>query len=135
MGSTSPNSTIKNVTVNTLTRKPTHVTRLKLSSRLFIRMFEMRMMPIVTKLLAMSIEPSRIFGSSSKATILLKAGCCFVRNILISLYVREKNATSEPEIRKEIVKSNTAIKMSTAEAAGVMRSKENCKEFANSTTG
>lgn len=98
-------------------------------------MFEIRMMPMFTKLLAISMEPNRILGSSRSATIRLNAGCCLVRSIFISLYVSEKNATSDPEIKKEMVNSKIAIKIRTAEAAGVIKSREKCKEFAKSITG
>jgi hypothetical protein len=50
------------------------------------------------------------------------------------LYVREKKATSDPAIRKEIVNNKMAMKMSTAEAAGVINSKEKCKDVAKLIT-
>ena len=57
-------------------------------------------------------------------TIRRKAGCCFVLSILISLYVSEKKATSEPATKKDMVNKSSARNMSTADAAGVIASNE-----------
>jgi len=48
----------------------------------------------------------------------------------MSLYVREKKATSDPDIKKEMENNNIAKKISTAEAAGVMVSNVKCKYLA-----
>ena len=59
------------------------------------------MIPIFTKLLAMSIEASKIFGCSSRLTIRLKDGCCLVFKTLMSFDVSEKKATSLPARKKD----------------------------------
>jgi hypothetical protein len=46
--------------------------------------------------------------------------------------VSEKKATSEPATKKEIVNNRTAKNISTADAAGVIASKEKCKELVKS---
>ena len=83
------------------------------------------MMPMFTKLLAINIDASNVFGCSSKSTIRLKAGCCLVLSILMSLYVSEKKATSEPAIKNETVNNKIAKKIRTAVAAGVIASSVN----------
>jgi len=75
-----------------------------------IKKFAIMIMEIFTKLFTMSKEASRILGSSSKLRILLAAGCCFVFSMLISLYDSEKNATSEPETRKDNNNNNNSKK-------------------------
>lgn len=77
-------------------------------------------MPMFTKLLAISMEASRVLGASSKVTILLKEGCCLVLSILISLSVSEKKAISEPATKKEIKKRIITVKRSMVVAAGVI---------------
>jgi hypothetical protein len=47
--------------------------------------------------------------------------------MLMSLYVSEKKATSAPANKNEMINNNTTIKISTADAAGVIASKEKCK--------
>jgi hypothetical protein len=70
------------------------------------------------------MDANSVLGCSSNSTIRLKAGCCFVLSIFISLYVSEKKATSEPAIKNEMIKSITARKISTAVAAGGITSNE-----------
>ena len=55
------------------------------------------MMAILIMLLAISMEASKVFGSSSRDTIRFQETSCLVLRILMSLNVREKKATSEPE--------------------------------------
>lgn len=73
-----------------------------------------------TKLLAISMDASKVFGVSSSVTIRLKEGCCRVLSILISLSVREKKAISEPATKKEIKKSIMMVKRRIVVAAGVI---------------
>ena len=75
----------KKVTVPTLSKKTGQKVRCNPVIQLSIKIFEIKMMPILTKLFAISMEPNNILGWSSKETIRLKAGCCFVLSILISL--------------------------------------------------
>ena len=90
--------------------------------------FEMRMMPIFTKLFVISIEASNVFGDSSSVTMRRYDGCFFVLSRLISLYVSEKNATSEPATRKDIRKSVATITIRMMVAVGVMAKKVIRKE-------
>lgn len=73
-----------------------------------------------TRLLAISIDASNVFGVSRSVTIRLKEGCCRVLSILMSLSVREKKATSEPATKKEIKKSTMMVKRRMVVAAGVI---------------
>ena len=75
---------------------------------------------MLTKLLVISIDASRVLGVSSKVTILLYEGCRFVLRIFISLYVSEKNATSEPATKNEIIKSRKRAKIRIVVAPSVM---------------
>jgi hypothetical protein len=61
-------------------------------------------------------------------------GCFFVRSILISLWVREKKAISDPASRKDNIKSRTTRKISTVAAAGVIAKKRGVKIVANPRT-
>jgi hypothetical protein len=65
------------------------------------------------------MDACKVLGCSSKVTILLKEGCCFVLSALISFTFSEKKATSLPAIRKERMYNITAIKRSNTVAAGV----------------
>jgi hypothetical protein len=82
----------------------------------------MRMMPILMKLLAISMEANRIFGCSSRFTILLKEGCFFVLSTLMSLLLSEKKATSLPAIKKESTNNTSNAKRSMVVAAELMAS-------------
>ena len=97
--------------------------KLKPVSQLSIRIFEIKMMPIFTKLFVMSIAASNVFGCSSNVTIRLKEGCCLVFKTLISFNVKEKNATSLPATRKEMIKRMKMIKIRMVVAAGVIAKK------------
>ena len=59
------------------------------------------MMPIFTKLLAISIVAESVLGSSNNCTTLLNEGFFRFFKILMSLFDNEKNATSLPEIINE----------------------------------
>jgi hypothetical protein len=76
------------------------------------------MIPIFTKLFAISMDARRVFGVSSRVTILLKEGCCLVFSILRSLIVSEKKATSEPATKKEIKNRMIIVKRSMVVCAG-----------------
>ena len=94
--------------------------RLNPAIQLSIKILEINMIPIFTKLLLMSMDASKIFGCSSKLTMRRYAGCFFVRNIFISLNVREKKAISDPANKKDKIKRITTINISTVVAAGVI---------------
>ena len=85
-----------------------------------IKILEIKIIPMFTKLLLMSIDASKVFGCSSKLTMRRYAGCFFVRSMFISLNVREKKAISEPASKKDRMKSITTINISTVVAAGVI---------------
>lgn len=82
------------------------------------RMLEISMMPILTKLFAMSMEASNVLGDSISSTILLSEGFFFLRSMLRSLLEREKNATSLPAMIKDKAKSISSVKMKMVDAAG-----------------
>ena len=71
----------------------------------------------------MAIAASNVFGCSSNVTIRLNEGCCLVFKILISFKVSEKNATSLPATRKEMIKRMKMMKTSMVVAAGVIAKK------------
>ena len=77
-------------------------------------------MPIFTKLLLISMDANKVFGCSSKLTIRRYAGCFFVRNMFMSLKVREKKAISAPASKKDKIKRIITINISTVVAAGVI---------------
>ena len=126
-GNTSPKSNNKNVTAPTLMRNSAQKLRWKLPIQSSSKILEIRMMPMFTKLLVISIAASKVFGCSSKLTMRRYEGCCFVLRTLISFKVSEKKATSEPAIRKDKLKSITTRKRSTPVAAGVITRKEKGK--------
>jgi hypothetical protein len=70
---------------------------------------EIKMIPMFTKLFAINIDASNVFGCSSRLTILLKEGCFLVFKILTSLGLREKKATSLPESKKDNKKSTNNV--------------------------
>lgn len=78
---------------------------------------EIKMMPMFTKLLAISIEASKVFGCSSKLTILLKEGCFLVFKILTSFGLSEKKATSLPESKKDKRKRTKTVTIKIVVAA------------------
>jgi hypothetical protein len=59
------------------------------------------MMPIFTKLLAISIVAESVLEFSNNKTTLLNEGIFLLFKMFMSLFVNEKNATSLPEIIKE----------------------------------
>ncbi len=61
--------------------------------------------------LATNSEACSRFGVSNNSTIRLYPACCLVLSKLISLNEREKNATSAPEITKEINNKRTSRKI------------------------
>ena len=125
-GSTSANNTIIEVTDITLMRKTIQKSKWKPVSQLSIKILDISMIPIFTKLLVISIAASNVLGCSSKVTIRLKEGCCLVFNIFISFEVSEKKATSLPATRKEIIKRTNIMKISMVVAAGVI-----CKKISS----
>ena len=80
----------------------------------------MRMIPILMKLLAISMEANKILGCSSRVTILLKEGCFFVLSTWMSLLLSEKNATSLPAIKKESTNNTNSANRSMVVAAELM---------------
>ena len=81
------------------------------------------MIPIFAKLLVMSIEARSVFGDSSNVMILRYDGCFLVLSMLMSLYVSEKNATSDPATRKEITNRTRIEKIRIVVAPGVIKRK------------
>lgn len=73
-------------------------------------------MAILMMLFAISMEASRVFGSSSRDTMRFQETSCLVLRILISLEVKEKKATSEPERAKDRIsrKSSTITRIVVA---------------------
>jgi hypothetical protein len=59
------------------------------------------MMPMFTKLLAISIVAESVLGFSNNCTTLLNEGFFLFFKMFMSLLDNEKNATSLPEIIKE----------------------------------
>jgi hypothetical protein len=78
------------------------------------------MIPIFTMQLDIRSEANKTFGFSKRVTILLYEGCCRVLSILMSFSVREKNAISAPEKRKDNTKSTTNTKTKMVVSAEVM---------------
>ena len=111
------------VTEITFMRKTSQKSSKRPSSQLSMRILDINMIPIFTKLFVMSMAASKVFGCSSKVTIRLKDGCCFVFKTLMSFDVSEKKATSLPATRNEMISSITIIKMSMVVAAGVIANK------------
>ena len=70
-----------------------------------MRKLERMITAILISVLAIINEPKRIFGSSSKWTILFHGLPCFVFSMLISLKERENNATSDPDTTNERMSS------------------------------
>lgn len=103
--------------------KSPHAENAYMLSQSLINKFEMRMIPIFMKLLAISMDASNVFGCSNSATIRLNDGCFRVFNTLISFDVSEKKATSLPEIKKENMNRIKSVNISTVVAAGVIASK------------
>src|ERR1700753_1807605 len=68
------------------------------------------MIAILMILFAITMEASRVLGSSSSETMRRQEASCLVFRILISLWVSEKNATSEP-LRTNESKSRKRIIM------------------------
>ena len=66
-----------------------------------MRKLERTIMQILINVPAISKDVYTSFDSSSRSTILLDAGLCFVFNIFISLLFRENKATSAPEIKND----------------------------------
>src|SRR6202166_4111761 len=64
------------------------------------------MIPMLTKLLAITKEADKVLGSSSRLTILFHGLSCFVLRILMSFPVNEKNAILDPETIKDITSRN-----------------------------
>ena len=64
------------------------------------------MIPILTRLLAITREADKVLGSSSRLTILFQGLSCLVLRILISFPVKEKNAILDPETIKDITSRN-----------------------------
>lgn len=106
----------------------------KLAIQLSIKILEIKMIPIFTKLLLINIDASKVLGWSNKLIIRRYAGCFFVLSILISLNVREKKAISDPANRKDKIKSMNTKKISTLAAAGVIAKSEMVKISVNSLT-
>ena len=119
-GNTSPNKSNKSVTKNTLIKKTGQKVKCNPVIHPSIKILEIKMMPMFTKLLLISIDANKVFGCSSKLTIRRYAGCFFVRNIFMSLNVREKKAISDPANKKDNIKRITTINISTVVAAGVI---------------
>ena len=78
---------------------------------------EIKMMPMFTKLLAISIDASNVFGCSNRLTILLNEGCFLVFKILTSFGLREKKATSLPESKNDNKKSTKTATIKIVVAA------------------
>lgn len=78
---------------------------------------EIKMMPMFTKLLAIIIDANKVFGCSSRLTILLNEGCFLVFKILTSFGLREKKATSLPESKKDNKKSTKTATIKIVVAA------------------
>ena len=91
-----------------------------------IRKLESTMMLILIKIPAIISEAYTSFGSLSKLTIRLAAGCCFVFSIFISLLLSEKKATSAPEIVN--VSNNNTIKSITSKVAALWSAARKIKE-------
>jgi hypothetical protein len=70
-GSTSQNKTRREVTTTTLIINSRIPCNWRFSIQLFIKVFDIRMIPIFTRQLAINIEASNVLGFSSNATILL----------------------------------------------------------------
>src|SRR5579871_2114120 len=85
-----------------------------------IKKFDRIMMAILTKVLAISNDPNKIFGSSSKFTIRFHDASCFVFKILMSLCVSEKKATSEPATTKDIINKKRIITARIVVACGLI---------------
>jgi hypothetical protein len=60
--------------------------------------------PILSRILAISREARSALGSSSRFTILLQELSCLVFRMLISLSLREKKAILDPETIKDITR-------------------------------
>jgi hypothetical protein len=120
LGNTSPNNSNKKVTVPTLIKKMGQKVRWYPLIQLSMSMLDIKMMPILTKLLLISMEANNVFGWSSRVTIRLYAGCFLVRSRLMSLKVSEKNAISDPASKNDSIKRMTTKNMSTVIAAGAI---------------
>src|SRR6476469_7669196 len=71
---------------------------------------------ILARLLAIIREASRVFGSSRRFAILFHPESCFVFRRLTSRYVREKNATSAPDMKNERISRTITVKESNTVA-------------------
>jgi len=78
------------------------------------------MMEILIMLLAINRLANNIFGSSNRVTILRQDVSCLVFRILISLWVSEKKATSEPDRTKERINRKRIPIARTVVACGLM---------------
>ena len=101
LGNTSPKNRSTKVTDKTFTKN-------WITQRLFftginwsIRKLARMITAIFTRVFAIISEPSKIFGSSRRFTILFQGLPCFVLRIFISLKERENKATSAPETTKD----------------------------------
>ena len=80
------------------------------------------MMPMFTKTFVIVNVTDKIFGCSSRDTILLKEGCFLVFNILISFEESEKKATSLPARKKESSNNKITLNKRIVVAPGVIAS-------------
>jgi hypothetical protein len=86
-----------------------------------IRKFDRMIIEILVILLAISREVSTALGSSSNVTIRFQDVSCLVFRLLISLYVSEKKATSDPETTKEMISRKRITMARMVVACGLIR--------------
>ncbi len=84
-------------------------------------------MPILTRLLAIINDASKVLGSSRRLTILFHEASCFVFKMLMSLSVSEKKAILDPDTIKDITRKNKMRITNTVVACALMISNKGDK--------